>query len=120
MTTSPPYANDVDRHVGARVAARRRDLGLSQSDLARAIGLTFQQVQKYERGANRISASKLWAIAGALNVDIQYFFEGLEREFRAAGAPPDSRMSALDRLSDRRRALVLALIRMFSELPTKR
>jgi len=67
----------VDRHVGRRVCERRITLGLTQSDLARALGLTFQQVQKYEKGSNRISSSKLWDIAHYLQVDIEYFFEGL-------------------------------------------
>lgn len=70
----------VDRHVGHRVAERRISLGRSQSDLGRAIGLTFQQVQKYEKGANRISASKLWEISRFLRVEIGYFFEGLRAE----------------------------------------
>ena len=64
----------IDIAVGARIRIRRRQLGLSQSALADAIGLTFQQVQKYERGANRISASKLVHAAKALKVPVQYFF----------------------------------------------
>lgn len=67
----------VDRHVGRRVAEKRISLGYNQSDLARALGLTFQQVQKYEKGANRISASKLWDTATFLGVEIGYFFNGL-------------------------------------------
>ena len=72
--------NPVDRHVGERVRARRKQLGLSQDRLAEALGLTFQQVQKYERGVNRISASKLFDAAGALSVEVPYFFEGLQQE----------------------------------------
>ena len=68
----------VDRHVGRRVLERRLSLGYSQSDLSRALGLTFQQVQKYEKGLNRISASKLWDTARFLNVDVSDFFEGLD------------------------------------------
>ncbi len=64
-------------HVGARVRMRRRFLSLTQQALAESLGLTFQQVQKYERGANRVSASKLYEIARALNVPVPYFFEGL-------------------------------------------
>jgi transcriptional regulator with XRE-family HTH domain len=64
-------------HVGARVRTRRRFLGLTQQALAESLGLTFQQVQKYERGANRISASKLYEIGCALKVPAHYFFEGL-------------------------------------------
>ena len=67
----------VDRHVGRRVEARRKSLGYSQSQLGAALGLTFQQIQKYEKGANRISASKLWEIAQFFKVEIGYFFEGL-------------------------------------------
>ena len=67
----------VDRHVGRRVCEKRISLGYNQSDLGRALGLTFQQIQKYEKGANRISASKLWDIARFFKVDIGYFFEGL-------------------------------------------
>jgi len=69
--------NPVDLHVGARVRMRRRLRGVSQEKLADCLGLTFQQVQKYERGANRISASKLYEIAAALQTPIAYFFEGL-------------------------------------------
>ncbi|WP_191558539.1 helix-turn-helix domain-containing protein [Brevundimonas aurantiaca] len=69
--------NPVDVHVGGRIAHRRRSLGLSQSDLGQALGLTFQQIQKYERGANRVSASKLWEAAGFLGVPVRYLFEGL-------------------------------------------
>ena len=60
--------NPVDRHVGLRIRLRRKELGVSQERLAESIGLTFQQVQKYERAANRVSASKLWEMARALNV----------------------------------------------------
>jgi transcriptional regulator with XRE-family HTH domain len=67
----------VDIHVGCRVRMRRRFLNLTQQQLAESLGLTFQQVQKYERGANRISASKLYEIARALGVPAPYFFEGL-------------------------------------------
>ncbi|MGA0603341.1 helix-turn-helix domain-containing protein [Caulobacter sp. KR2-114] len=69
--------NPVDLHVGARVRMRRRLRGVSQEKLAESLGLTFQQVQKYERGANRISASKLYEIAASLQTPVAYFFEGL-------------------------------------------
>jgi transcriptional regulator with XRE-family HTH domain len=67
----------IDRHVGLRLRLRRRELGVSQEKLAETIGLTFQQIQKYERAANRISASKLWAIAQALNTTVGFFYEGI-------------------------------------------
>lgn len=75
VTENAPHPVDV--HVGRRVCEKRIALSLSQSDLGRALNLTFQQIQKYEKGANRISASKLWDIARYFKVDIGYFFEGL-------------------------------------------
>lgn len=69
--------NPIDRHVGLRIRMRRKQLGLSQEKLAEEIGLTFQQIQKYERAANRVSASKLWEMARALNTSVGYFYEGL-------------------------------------------
>ena len=66
-----------DFEIGGRIRLRRRLLGVSQSTLAESVGLTFQQVQKYERGANRVSASKLYEIARFLQVTISYFFEEL-------------------------------------------
>ncbi len=71
------HPNPVDLHVGARIRMRRKILGVSQERLADDLGLTFQQVQKYERGANRVSASKLYEIAKSLQSPVGYFFEGL-------------------------------------------
>ena len=68
-------ANPVDVHVGGRVRLRRTLLGMSQEKLGEAIGLTFQQVQKYERGANRIGASRLYDLARVLDVPVGFFFE---------------------------------------------
>ena len=94
--------NPTDVHVGQRVRARRRQLGLSQERLAEALGLTFQQVQKYERGANRISASKLWDTAGFLNVTISYFFDGLPAASSAEGvSEPEASPFVQDMLLDR-------------------
>lgn len=69
--------NPVDVHVGSRIRLRRKIMGVSQERLAESLGLTFQQVQKYERGSNRVSASKLYEIAATLQTQITYFFEGL-------------------------------------------
>lgn len=78
----------VDRHVGLRIRMRRKELNISQEKLAESLGLTFQQVQKYERAANRVSASKLFEIARALDTSVAYFYEGLvaadELEVRTA------------------------------------
>src|SRR3954454_12564493 len=76
-TESDAGPNPIDRHVGLRIRLRRKELGVSQERLAESVGLTFQQVQKYERAANRVSASKLWEMARALNTTIGYFYEGL-------------------------------------------
>ena len=68
--------NPIDKHVGARVRMRRMMLGMSQTKLADALGLTFQQVQKYEKGKNRLRASKLQQSAHFLQVPVTFFFEG--------------------------------------------
>ena len=82
----------VDRHIGSRVRTRRIMLGMSQEKLAEALGLTFQQVQKYEKGTNRIGASRLLHIASILDVSIEFFFEGLPG-LRCGGSAGDSVMA---------------------------
>src|SRR3979409_1391114 len=74
MTKKAP--NPIDKHVGTRMRMRRMMLGMSQEKLGDALGLTFQQVQKYEKGMNRISASKLQHISQILQVSVPFFFEG--------------------------------------------
>ncbi|MEO0398150.1 MAG: helix-turn-helix transcriptional regulator [Pseudomonadota bacterium] len=74
----------VDLYVGKRLRQRRRLLGLTQQKLADAVSIRFQQIQKYESGANRISASRLWALAKALEVPVAYFFEGVDETEDAA------------------------------------
>ncbi|MDF1791755.1 MAG: helix-turn-helix transcriptional regulator [Thalassobaculaceae bacterium] len=79
----PPTAmnpNPIDIHVGARVRLRRTLLGMSQERLGDALGLTFQQVQKYERGANRVGASRLFELAKALGVPVSYFFDDMPED----------------------------------------
>jgi transcriptional regulator with XRE-family HTH domain len=75
MERSP---NPIDIHVGSRVRLRRLLLGMSQEKLGDELGVTFQQVQKYERGANRIGASRLYRVSKVLQVPVGFFFEGLE------------------------------------------
>ena len=70
----------IDQHVGSRVRLRRMLIGMSQEQLGEQLSLTFQQVQKYEKGANRISASKLWQIAKILGVSVQFFYDGFDEE----------------------------------------
>ena len=75
----------VDTHVGIKIRQRRWLVGMTQQQLAAEVGIKFQQIQKYETGANRVSASRLWDIAGTLQVEISFFFEGL-KAVRADGA----------------------------------
>ena len=70
-------ATDIDLHLGKRLRRRRRLLGLTQQQLALAVGIRFQQIQKYECGANRISAARLFQLAKALETPINYFYDGL-------------------------------------------
>lgn len=70
-------ANPIDLYVGKRLRQRRRLLGLTQQKLADEVSIRFQQIQKYESGANRISASRLWSLSKALDVPVAFFFEGL-------------------------------------------
>jgi transcriptional regulator with XRE-family HTH domain len=88
-------ANDIDLHLGRRLRRRRRLLGLTQQQLATAVGIRFQQIQKYECGANRISAARLWQLAEALEIPIGYFYDGLteaqERKEREVVALPEPR-----------------------------
>lgn len=83
----------VDVHVGKRIRHRRWFVGMTQQQLAEQVGIKFQQIQKYETGANRVSASRLWDIADALDVAVSFFFEGLEAEGsnkqEPGAVPPD-------------------------------
>ena len=72
-----PNDNNIDVHLGKRLRRRRRLLGLTQQQLAGACGVRFQQIQKYECGANRISAARLWQLSEALEVPVGYFYDGL-------------------------------------------
>ncbi len=72
--------NPIDVHVGNRIRLRRTLLGLSQEKLAALLGLTFQQVQKYERGMNRVGASRLWDISKVLDIPISFFYDDMDKE----------------------------------------
>lgn len=86
-------AHQVDIHVGKQLRFRRKLLGLNQEELGRAVGVTFQQVQKYERGINRIGSSRLYEFANALGVPVGYFFEGIDE---VAPAEPSSNIIPID------------------------
>jgi len=91
LTRRGPTA--VDTHVGQKIRARRVFLRMSQTDVADAIGITFQQVQKYERGANRVGASRLQQISEALGVSPFYFFEGAPTVGKKTPAPKEGELS---------------------------
>jgi transcriptional regulator with XRE-family HTH domain len=84
MSMVEKVPNPVDKHVGSRVRMRRMMLAMSQEKLGRALGLTFQQVQKYEKGTNRIGASRLQQISRILQVPVAFFFEGAPMPFGTA------------------------------------
>jgi transcriptional regulator with XRE-family HTH domain len=111
--------NPIDVHVGGRIRGRRTMLGLSQGALAEALGLTFQQVQKYERGTNRVSSSRLFDLTRVLDVPIKYFFEEMGDDVEAqspgrlAGAAP----SAVDLEADpMARRETLELVRAYYKI----
>jgi transcriptional regulator with XRE-family HTH domain len=91
-------AGEVDAHVGRQMRMRRESLGISQGRLGRHLGLTFSQVQKYEKGTNRIGAGRLYLLARFLGVPVGYFYEGLEEgtEAKATGRVGDADMHTLD------------------------
>ncbi|EPX82774.1 putative transcriptional regulator [Rubellimicrobium thermophilum DSM 16684] len=102
----------VDVHVGKRIRHRRWTIGVTQQQLADRVGIKFQQIQKYETGMNRVSASRLWDIAHALGVPVAFFFEGLEN-----GAQPDLAVGPSmpgDILADRE---ALELLRNYYAIP---
>jgi transcriptional regulator with XRE-family HTH domain len=94
--------NDIDVYLGKRLRRRRRLLGLTQQQLAGAVGVRFQQIQKYECGANRISAARLWQLSEALDVPVGYFYDGLsdrmtkETSVQAEGGEMFARKETLD------------------------
>jgi transcriptional regulator with XRE-family HTH domain len=96
----------VDVHVGKRIRHRRWMIGITQQQLADSVGIKFQQIQKYETGMNRVSASRLWGIAEALDVPVSFFFDGLEEN---AAASRDESVVA-----DRE---AMELVRAYSAIP---
>jgi transcriptional regulator with XRE-family HTH domain len=117
---SKGYPNPIDVHVGSRIRFRRTLLGISQTILAEAIGLTFQQVQKYEKGNNRVSSSRLVDLASALDVSVSYFFE--EMSATVQGQTPAMLMDAKKlKIEDERdimmRRETLELMRAYYRIP---
>ena len=108
--------NDIDLHVGKRLRRRRRLLGLTQQQLAESVGIRFQQIQKYECGANRVSASRLFELAESLDVPVQYFYEGLSQRDQVDN---DTRLSA-DILSQKETMDLIRAYYRLGERPRKR
>ncbi|HJT08145.1 MAG TPA: helix-turn-helix transcriptional regulator [Stellaceae bacterium] len=124
VTVDGPHPIDI--HVGARIRAQRVVRGLTQSDLARLVGISFQSVQKYEQGENRVSASRLYEFAQVLGVAPQHFFDGLEGR-KSSDALPEIALSADSELrrrllavmaieDERLRHLIVQLLHVLSEL----
>lgn len=106
-------AHPVDVHVGKRVRHRRWLIGMTQQQLAEKVGIKFQQIQKYETGANRVSASRLWDIAEALDVPVSFFFEGLSDAADVDGTQENVGVPA-DLLGDKE---ALDLVRSYYAIP---
>ncbi len=104
----------VDVHVGKRVRHRRWMVGMTQQQLGDTVGIKFQQIQKYETGMNRISASRLWDIAQALDVSISFFFEGFETEAAPAETAVPQEAQRGDLLADKE---ALELVRSYYNIP---
>ena len=101
----------VDVHVGKRIRHRRWLVGMTQQQLAEQVGIKFQQIQKYETGANRVSASRLWDIAETLDVPVSFFFEGLEDDAAQDG---NKTMVPADLMGDKE---ALDLVRSYYAIP---
>lgn len=111
--------NLIDKHVGRRIRWRRRELKLSQEKLGEMLGLTFQQVQKYEKGVNRISAGRLFEVGKVLDVGINYFYQGVEEvgDLAAMGLNEDGDDSDLAGMID---ANAIDLVTAFQSIPDPR
>ncbi|MFQ5566905.1 MAG: helix-turn-helix domain-containing protein [Paracoccaceae bacterium] len=101
-------AHPVDLHVGQRIRQRRCMAGMTQQQLGDMVGIRFQQIQKYESGTNRISASRMWDIAAIMDVPVSFFFEGID------GQVPDTGVARGDILTDKE---ALALVRAYYATP---
>ena len=106
--------NAIDRQIGQKLRARRLLLRMSQSELAHASGVTFQQIQKYERGSNRVSASRLHTLAGAMHTPVAHFFEGIAPSATATRAPATSELVEKSLATPEGRELAL----LFATIPS--
>jgi transcriptional regulator with XRE-family HTH domain len=109
--------NEIDFHIGKRLRRRRRLLGLTQQQLAESVGIRFQQIQKYECGANRVSASRLYELSESLDVPAQYFYEGISPDENKADDPD---VMAADILSQKETMDLVRAYYRLGERPRKR
>ena len=112
-------ATQVDAHIGQKIRARRNLLGLSQTELANAAGITFQQIQKYEKGTNRVGASRLQQFSEALGVPPSYFFEGVPIVGKKQPAPQEGELSEGTIVSFLGTREGAALVRAFTAIKQK-
>lgn len=121
MSGKPYVPSAIDAHIGQRMQLRRVMMGLSQKDLAKICGVTFQQIQKYESAGNRIAASRLFELSAALETSVSFFFSGLpghiEREPRN-GRLPKTHVSDSDAFDPLAKNESLQLINLYWKLPT--
>ena len=119
MTRKPGLINEIDRHIAQRLQLRRIMLGMSQSDLAKKCGISFQQIQKYETAGNRIPAARLFDLSQALETPVAFFFSGLPGNF-----PPETKSTRSMRVSEQKeddpltKTESLRLINLYWELPS--
>jgi len=109
--------NEIDFHIGKRLRRRRRLLGLTQQQLAESVGIRFQQIQKYECGANRVSASRLFELSESLDVPAQYFYDGLAPDDQKENDPD---VMAADILSQKETMDLVRAYYRLGERPRKR
>jgi transcriptional regulator with XRE-family HTH domain len=112
-------ATQVDAHIGQKIRARRNLLGLSQTELANAAGITFQQIQKYEKGTNRVGASRLQQFSEALGVPPSYFFDGAPTVGKKIAAPQEGELSEGSIISFLGTREGVALVRTFLAIKEK-
>lgn len=113
-------ANAIDRKLGQRVRTRRLEIGMSQERLAELLGVTFQQVQKYEKGVNRIAASRLFDISAALDMPVSRFFEGLTGRSSASGVAESGSEYIDDALATPEGTQLLALFASIKSVKVRR
>lgn len=114
--------SSVDIHVGKRLRMRRTILGITQEKLADALGVTFQQVQKYERGTNRVSAGKLYELSKVLETSISYFYEGMGKSANILGGLSDNQQDGFESEDIMQKKETLDLVRIYYSVedPKKR